>query len=79
MEAAKCRLCGAFIKWVHSGITGALIPLNAEPDPHKGTIVMKDGLAHVLQGDLWEEIVEGPRYRSHIETCTDARVRKPRK
>lgn len=78
MEDSKCRLCGAFIKWIHASLTGALVPLNAEPDP-KGNYVLVDGQAQLLRGDLWEEIVQGPRYRSHVETCSDARVRKPRK
>ena len=67
-ETANCRSCQAPILWVRTEATNSLMPIDAKPDP-KGNIVIKDGLAHVMRGDLFEEMLDGPRYVSHFVTC----------
>ncbi len=74
MEAAKCRSCQAPILWVHSAVTGALMPVDAVPVSEGGNIVIVDDKAHVLKGDLFEELMplETPKYKSHFATCPNA-------
>ena len=66
-EPANCRSCGALITWVRT-TTGALMPLDADPVAG-GNIVIKDGIAHTLKGDLFEEMLDGLRYQSHFVSC----------
>lgn len=79
-EASKCRSCGANILWVRTAATGSLMPLDAIPVPD-GNVVIKDGVAHALNGrDLFEPMLDGPRYMPHHATCPEAaKHRKPRK
>ena len=71
MEHGKCRSCGAEIIWIRSAATGSLMPLDAEP-VEGGNVVVKDGMAHVMRGDLFEEMLDGPCYQSHYVTCPQA-------
>lgn len=78
-EITPCRSCKAPIMWVHHSRTGSIMPLDAEPVPD-GNITLVDGLAHVHNGELFEEMMpEGPRYRSHFVTCPDAATYRKRK
>ncbi len=70
-EQGKCRSCGAAILWVKSARTGTLMPLDAAP-VENGNIFIKDGLAVVLSGDLFETMLDGPRYQSHFASCPNA-------
>jgi len=47
------------------------MPLDAEP-MESGNIVIKDGVAVVMSGELFEEMLDGPRYQSHFASCPDA-------
>ena len=77
-EQSPCRSCGAPMLWVRT-TAGNLMPLDLEPVPG-GNIVLKDGLAHVLKGDLFEGMIdEGPRYVSHFVTCPEAAKHRRKK
>ena len=68
-ERGKCGSCGADIIWVKT-VAGNWQPLDAEPNP-KGNIVLIDGFAHVLKGELFEPMIDPgkERYLSHFATC----------
>lgn len=70
MDKAKCRECGAAIFWLRT-TSGSLMPIDATP-VEGGNIVIKDGVAHVLRGDLFEPMLDGPRYQSHFVSCPEA-------
>lgn len=82
----KCRSCGAPLLWATT-THGNAMPLNAEPDPEHGTVVLEDDLlgagqiAHVLPIDAAARAsVRGELvYVPHFATCPDAdRWRKSR-
>ena len=70
-EQGNCRSCGAALIWIRSDSTGALMPLDASP-VENGNVVIKDGVAHVINGSLFEEFMDGLRYRSHFASCPAA-------
>ncbi len=81
MEAGICRSCKAPIWWVRTAATGSLMPLDREPVA-EGNVIVKDGVAHTLRGDLFEEMADGPHYMPHHATCPNAaqhRKEKPQK
>lgn len=45
-EVSRCRSCGAPIRWARTAANGALIPLDAEPNP-AGNVELVDGRAVV--------------------------------
>ena len=69
---ANCATCKAEIFWRISAKSGNYMPLDAEP-AEDGNIILIDSKAHVLVGDLFESMHEGPRYKSHFSTCPDAK------
>lgn len=69
-EQGKCRSCGKTIWWLTT-TAGNTMPVDPEEVPD-GNIVLVDGKAHTLRGDLFEEKHEGPRYKSHFATCPQA-------
>jgi hypothetical protein len=70
-QLGNCRSCGAELIWVRTAATGTLMPLDAKP-AEDGNTVIKDGVAHVLKGDLFEEFLDGPKHKSHFATCPAA-------
>ncbi len=77
-EPQPCSSCPAMIIFVQSAKSGHWQPLDSEPVP-EGNILIIDGKAHVMCGDLFEAMHSGPRYRSHFMTCPAARDhRKPK-
>lgn len=68
MQKGTCRSCGAPLLWIRTSATDSLMPLDAEP-VRDGNIILVDGKAHVMRGDLFEDMLEGPRYVSHHATC----------
>ena len=82
----KCKSCGAALLWVTT-TSAKWMPLNADPDPEEGTVVLEDDLvgagqiAHVLDVEAAARAsVRGePVYVPHFQTCPDAdRWRKSR-
>ncbi len=76
--SVNCNSCQARVMWIKTAATGKPMPLDAEPNPN-GSIVIRDGLAHVLKtGAL---LVPGERrFTSHFATCPNAaghRKRRP--
>jgi hypothetical protein len=67
-DRTNCRSCNAPVMFVRN-VAGNLMILDAEPVPD-GRIVIVDGVAQTLKGDMWEERApEGPRYKDHHATC----------
>ena len=77
MEEAICP-CGKPIYWIRME-SGNLMPLNREPDAEKGNIVVLDGVGVTLKGDLFEGMVDGPRYTSHFMDCPNAKKHRKKK
>lgn len=77
-EYSACKSCKAAIMWVRSAKTGALMPLDAEPN-EKGNVFLIDGRAHVKSGTFFEEAVKGPLYMSHFSTCPDSNSYRKKK
>ena len=73
----QCRSCGAPILWVLTA-AGNKQPLDAEP-VKDGNIILVDGVAHTLRGDLFEEKHDGPRYKSHFATCPNSKEHRRKK
>ncbi len=71
LQPGKCRSCDAEILW---GTTagGASMPLDAEPVADGNCVVDAEGKIVVLKKDLFEQPVEGLRYKSHFATCVNA-------
>ena len=67
----KCQSRGADIRFHKSVKTGNYMPIDDLP-VEDGNIVIIDGEAHTLCGDLFESMHEGPRYMSHFATCPAA-------
>lgn len=67
-DQGTCKSCGEPILWAKSFSTHTPMPLDAEPVAN-GNIFIKDGLAHTMRGDLFEDMADGPRYVSHFATC----------
>jgi hypothetical protein len=78
MEQSKCRSCGADITWIRMAATGNLMPLDSAPC-EDGTIAIKDGLGVTMHGGLFDEMVEGPFYRSHFSSCSSPEVHRKKK
>jgi len=74
----QCRSCGKEIIWVRTAATGALMPLDPDPAPD-GNVVLVDGKAHVMSGELFDPVLEGSRYKSHFATCPNAAKHRKRK
>ncbi len=64
MDRLPCRLCGQMLLWVRSHRTGSLLSLDAE-ECERGDVTLVAGVAHVANGDLYDEVLSGPRYRQH--------------
>lgn len=75
-DEGKCRSCGDAILWVKTS-AGNVMPLNKEPDP-EGNIVLVDGVARVLSGEMWEGHCDLPKYKSHFATCPGAAKHRKR-
>lgn len=71
MNRAKCRSCGAPIIWVETA-NAKLIPLDAEPVEDGNITLGISGLAYVGE-NAWPLFTEGNRYKSHFETCPQAK------
>lgn len=71
MQKTKCGSCGTGIFYVPTAASGTLIPLNAEPDPDKGNMVILDGKAVAVTNDLFAPHIPAgaPKYLSHFATC----------
>lgn len=78
MEQGKCRSCGAQIIWIRSAKTDNLLPLDAEPVPDGNTYIL-DGKAVIQKGDIFDEMIDGPRYKSHFATCPNAQQHRKAK
>ena len=70
VEKGNCRACKKPVLW-YTTTLGAVMPLDPEPCDD-GNVVIVDGKALSLKGDLWEEHHDGPRYKSHFATCPNA-------
>lgn len=67
-----CRNCGASVRWLQSAATGNLIPVDIRPSEN-GNIIVQGNLAVTLRGgDLFEAILDGPRFCNHFATCSAA-------
>lgn len=64
----QCRLCHQPILWLRSAVTGNLMAIDAESS-EQGNVSIVAGLAHVHRGSLFDEMIEGPKYREHAATC----------
>lgn len=70
---SKCASCRAPVIWAESAKTGRNMILDAVPVPDGNTVIM-DGKAHVITGELFEEVpADMPRYRTHWATCPQAK------
>lgn len=76
-EKGTCRSCKATVLWVRN-VNGNLQILDAEPSP-TGNVIIKDGVAHTLRGDLFEQMADGPRYVDHHATCATAALWRKKK
>ena len=78
MEEATCRSCGAPIYWVRTQATDSLMPLDVVATEN-GNILLVDGKAVVLRGDLFEQsLPDGLRYQSHYVSCPNAQNHRKR-
>ena len=77
-EHSTCASCGAPILWVRTAATNSLMPLDFLPIA-SGNVVIKDGLAHVMKGDLFEEMMAGERYQSHFVSCSNSQKHRKKK
>lgn len=68
MQMATCPKCKQPIVWYRRA-DGSLIATDLSPSD-SGTVVIVDGIAHVLRGDAIESLIEGSRYRNHLGSCT---------
>lgn len=76
MTHSECKSCKAKILWARTEY-GNLMPLDFQPDHHKGNIALIDGVAKVIKmGELFEEAYTGPRYVSHWSTCPKAHLHR---
>lgn len=71
MNIVQCRSCQARIFWAKSAKSGAAMPIDADPI-EGGNIRIINGEAHVLSGDMAEEMMRGPAYQSHFVSCPHA-------
>lgn len=76
MEKGQCRSCRKPILWVKMALSQRMMPLDAEPlavkdgeKPPRGSVAIKDGLGVSVTGELFDDVVEGPFYRSHFASC----------
>ncbi len=76
-EKGKCALCNQDIIWLRLDLSGVLIAVNYLPDP-SGTLSIVDGKGHTNVGNLYDETLDLPRYKSHSLTCP-SRNKKPKK
>jgi hypothetical protein len=78
----QCRSCHAPIRWVVSGSTGRLMPIDAEPCPN-GNLRVREKLSHrghtvhladVVSGEELEALrARGEAFLSHHATCPQGR------
>ena len=70
----NCNSCSAPIIWATNARTGRKMPLNAEPDPVAGNVLVCDGTADVLrEHDAAEARANGVKlHLSHFATCPAA-------
>lgn len=80
MQNANCGSCGAPIIWIRTAASGTYMPLNAEPDPERGNMVIVDGKAASITNDLFGPHVPAgaPKYLSHFATCPSAAKHRKR-
>lgn len=78
LELSTCRDCGAAVVYVRTP-KGRLNPLNLEPDPVKGNIIVQQ-----VEGETPVAVVvklndpRGPKYTSHFMNCPEAERRRRR-
>lgn len=66
MNLAKCKTCGASIRWVKMLASGSANPLDAEPS-EKGNVMIQGDRGITMSRD---EAPDGePLYLSHFATC----------
>lgn len=72
-DIVKCRSCQADIMFVRSASTGNFMVIDATPREN-GNVAIIDGAAHVLRGDLFEQMMPlgTARYVDHHATCPEA-------
>lgn len=76
-DTVPCKSCGKPMVWYDTR-SGNVMPLDPEP-AEDGNIVIINGVAHTLRGDLFEEKHDGPRYKSHFATCEFAAKHRKKK
>jgi hypothetical protein len=80
-QRGECRTCEAMILWARMTKSGARNPLDYEPNPEKGNVILTgNGQAETLSKAEVERRIAGPtlidpdvpdepRYLSHFATC----------
>jgi hypothetical protein len=73
-ETAKCRSCGAAIRWVVVAGSGKRMPLDAEPSERGNVRVAGNGEAHILDAVFAADARSAgvPLFLSHFATCPEA-------
>jgi hypothetical protein len=77
-DFGMCRDCQAPVRWVTMRESGKRCPVNIDPDPEQGVIVVV-GLSAVRIDDARAESVRsngGKLYTSHFATCAGAEARR---
>lgn len=73
-ERGKCGACRADVIFAFSEANN-LVVVDAE-ESGDGDVVIVDGKAVHRRGDLFEEMIDGPRHHNHRKTCP-ARTCRP--
>lgn len=71
-----CQYCGARLRWVETD-RGNRMPLDPDPNPD-GSVVMRQGIAHVLKASERPENVAAEHWMPHAASCS-GRPRKARR
>lgn len=71
-ELAKCRSCGAPIRWGAVAKTGANMPLDAEPHAQGNVRIAADGFTLEVLAQADAIVCRDDLYRSHFATCPNA-------
>lgn len=66
----ECRSCKARIFWAKT-TGGKQMPIDAD-SVQDGNLALVNGEVIVVKGDLFEEQLPEPRYKSHFATCPAA-------
>lgn len=78
---STCRSCPEHIIWTTSVTTGKRMPVNAEPDPDRGNVLLLSGNdgpeSRVLTAaEVMARPTRGGLYLSHFATCPNARAHR---